>query len=51
LNRPNILIQFDISVKVARLIKMCSSEIYSNVRLDKHLCDTFPLEYAVRKVQ
>ena len=36
LNRHNIQNEFDISVKVVRLIKVCSSEMYSNVRLDIH---------------
>jgi hypothetical protein len=33
----NILIEFDIPVKLVRLIKMCLNETYSRVRVGKHL--------------
>jgi hypothetical protein len=50
-------------MKLARLIKMCLNEIYSEVRTGKPLADSFPiqnahppkgdtlLEYAIKKVQ
>jgi hypothetical protein len=40
----NILIEFGISMKLVRLIKMCLSETYSRVRVGKHLSDTFPIK-------
>jgi len=40
----NILIEFCISVKLLRLIKMCLNETYSRVRVDKNLSDMFPFE-------
>jgi sorting nexin-29 len=38
----NILIEFGIPMKLARLIKMCLTETYSRVRVGKNLSDTFP---------
>jgi hypothetical protein len=38
----NILIEFGIHRKLARLIKMCLSEMYSRVRVGKNLSDRFP---------
>ena len=32
---------FGIPVKVARLMKMCLTEVYSSVRVGKHLSDMF----------
>jgi hypothetical protein len=40
----NILIEFDIRVKLVRLVKMCLNEAYSRVRVGKHLSDTFPIK-------
>jgi hypothetical protein len=40
----NILIEFGISVKLVKLIKMCVNESYSKVRVGKHLSDTFPIQ-------
>jgi len=37
----NNLIEFDIPMKMARLIKMCLNEIDSRVRVGKHLSDMF----------
>jgi len=42
LNRHNIQNEFDISMQVVRLVKICSSEMYSNVRLDIHCMIHFP---------
>jgi hypothetical protein len=33
----NILIEFGVTMKLVRLIKMCLSETYSKVRIGKHL--------------
>jgi hypothetical protein len=35
----NILIKFGVPMKVVRLIKMCLNEMYSEVRIGKHLSD------------
>jgi hypothetical protein len=40
----NNLIEFDIPMKLVRLIKLCLNEIYSRVRVGKHLSDTFPIK-------
>jgi len=40
----NILIEFVISEKLVRLIKMCLCEIYSWIRVGKHLSDMFPVK-------
>jgi len=39
----NILIEFGVSQKLVRLIKMCLTEMYSRVRVDKNLSDMFPI--------
>jgi hypothetical protein len=38
----NIIIEFDIPIKLIRLIKMCLNETYSRVRVGKNLSDRFP---------
>jgi hypothetical protein len=38
-----ILLEFGISKKLVRLIKMCLNETYSKVRIDKLLSDKFPI--------
>jgi hypothetical protein len=40
----NILIEFGISMKVVRLIKMCLNETYCRVWVGKHLSDMFPIK-------
>jgi hypothetical protein len=60
----NILIEFGVRMKLVRLIKMCQNEMYSEVRIGKHLSDSFliqngtttllfnfALEYVIRNVQ
>jgi hypothetical protein len=39
----NILMEFGISMKLARLIKTCRSETCSIFRVGKHLSDMFPI--------
>jgi hypothetical protein len=39
----NILIEFGVSMKLVRLIRMCLNEIYSKVNIGKHLSDSFPI--------
>jgi hypothetical protein len=36
----NILIEFGVSMKLVRLIKMCLNETYSKVHIGKHLSDS-----------
>ena len=45
----NILIEFGIPMKLVRLIKMCLNEIYSRVRVGKHLSDLFPVRDLLKK--
>jgi hypothetical protein len=40
----NILIEFEILVKLVRLIKICLNETYNKVRIGKHLSDSFPIQ-------
>jgi hypothetical protein len=37
----NILIEFDVPVKLVTLIKICLNERHSKVRIGKHLSDNF----------
>jgi hypothetical protein len=37
----NILVEFGIPKKLARLIRMCLTETYSRVRVDKNLSEIF----------
>ena len=39
----NILIQFGISMKLVRLIKICLTEVHSTVQVGKNLSDIFPI--------
>jgi hypothetical protein len=45
----NILIEFRISRKLLRLIKMCLNETYNRGRVDKYLPDPFPIKNDVKK--
>jgi hypothetical protein len=45
----NILIEFGIPMKLVRLIKMCLNETYNNVRIGKHLSDTFLIQNGVKQ--
>ena len=61
----DILIEFWVPKKLVRLVKMCSTETYSRVRVGKNLSDrflkqedalspllfNFALEYAIKRVQ
>jgi hypothetical protein len=40
----NILLEFGISKKLVRLIKMCLNETYSKVRIGNLLSDKFPIQ-------
>jgi hypothetical protein len=39
----NILIEYDIPMKLVRLLKMCLTETFSIVRVGKNLSDMFPI--------
>jgi hypothetical protein len=45
----NILLEFGILEKVVRIIKMCSNEICSKVRIGKLLSDKFPIQNGLKK--
>jgi hypothetical protein len=40
----NILIEFEVPMKLVRLIKMCSNKTHSKVHIGKHLSDNFPIQ-------
>jgi hypothetical protein len=44
----NILIEFGVPMKLVRLIKMCLNETYSNIRIDKHLSESFPVQNGLK---
>jgi hypothetical protein len=39
----NILIDFGVSLKLVRLIKMCLNKMYSKICIGKHLSVVFPI--------
>jgi len=45
----NILIEFGIPMKLVSLIKMCLSETYSRVCVDKNLSDMFPIRNGLKQ--
>jgi hypothetical protein len=45
----NILLEFGITKKLVRLIKMCLNETYNKIRIDKRLSDTFPLQNGLKQ--
>ena len=45
----NIPIEFGITMKLARLIKMFLNESYSRVWVDKHLSDMFPIRHDLKQ--
>ena len=45
----NILIEFGISMKLVRLIKMCVTEAYSRVRVGKHLSAMLPIKSGLKQ--
>jgi len=45
----NILIEFGISLKLVRLIKMCLNETYSRVRAGKNLSAMFPITNGLKQ--
>ena len=45
----NILIEFGVPKKLVRLVKMCSTETYSRVRVGKNLSDRFPIRNGLKQ--
>jgi sorting nexin-29 len=45
----NILIEFGVPMKLVRLIKMCLNETYGNVRIGKHLSDSFLIQNILKQ--
>ena len=45
----SILIEFGIPKKLVRLVKMCSTETYSRVRVGKNLSDRFPIRNGLKQ--
>jgi hypothetical protein len=45
----NSLIEFGISLKLVRLIKICLNKTYSRVLVDKHLSDRFPIKNGLKE--
>jgi hypothetical protein len=45
----DILIEFDIPLKLVRLIKMCLHEMYSRVQIGKNVCDRFPIKNGLKR--
>jgi hypothetical protein len=45
----NIVIEFDIAMKLVRLAKMCLNKTYSRVRVGKHLSDTFTVKNGLKQ--
>jgi hypothetical protein len=45
----SILIEFGISMKLVRLIKVCLNETYNKVRIVTHLSDNFPVQNGLKQ--
>jgi hypothetical protein len=45
----NILIEFGVSMKLSRLIKMCLNKTYSKVRIGNHSFDSFPIQNGLKQ--
>jgi sorting nexin-29 len=45
----NILTEFGIPMKLARLIEVCINETYSRIRVGKQLSDTFPIKNGLKQ--
>jgi hypothetical protein len=39
----NIFIEFGVTMKLVRVIKICLNKLYSKISRGKHLSDTFPI--------
>jgi hypothetical protein len=45
----NILIEFDIPMKLVQLLKMCLNETYSKICIGKHFSVSFPIQNCFKK--
>jgi hypothetical protein len=45
----NILIEFEVPLKLVRLIKMCLNETYGKIRIGKHLSGNFPIQNVLKQ--
>jgi hypothetical protein len=45
----NILIEFAVPMKLIRLIEMCLNETCSEVHIDNHLSDSFPIQNCLKQ--
>jgi hypothetical protein len=45
----NILMEFGLSMKLVRLIKICLNETYSKVSIGKHFADNFPIDNGLKR--
>jgi hypothetical protein len=45
----NILREFGVPMKLIRLMKMCLKEMYSEVRIGKHLSNSFPIQNGLKQ--
>jgi hypothetical protein len=45
----SILIECGVFVKRVRLIKICLKEMYSKLRIGKHLCESFPIQNGLKQ--
>jgi hypothetical protein len=45
----NILIEFGVTMKLIRIIKLCLNETYSKIHIGKHLSDTFPVQIGLKQ--
>jgi hypothetical protein len=45
----NILIEFGVPTKQVMLLKMCLKEMYSKVRIGKHLSDSVPIQNCLKQ--
>jgi hypothetical protein len=45
----NILIEFEVPMKLVRLNKMCLNETHSKVCTKEHLSDNFPIQNALKQ--
>jgi hypothetical protein len=45
----NIIIEFWVTMKLVRLIRMCLNETYSTVRISKNLSNSFPIQNGLKQ--
>jgi hypothetical protein len=40
----NILVEYEVPIKLIRLLKMCLNEAYNRLLTGKHMDDSFPIQ-------